>query len=298
MAERFGGKFSPDPPEGETRIEANAPASPFDGKVPSRAGFRVNLLFLLPFPLLVRAFTMGATGLVQTLAGFALLLLSAWLTREGEIAHQQWDARKVARRPAIPRKIFGSAAMALGIFLACLPEAAGLTGPVLLGLLTGALHLAAFGPDPLRDKGMEGIDGYQQDRAARAVDQAETRLSEMKDAILRAGDRKLETRVDRFQTTARTMFRTVEDDPRDLTAAKKYLTVYLTGARDATIKFADLYARNRDSKARADYEALLDDLEKGFTQQTQNLLTDNRDDLDVEISVLRERLEREGIRAQ
>jgi hypothetical protein len=298
MAERFGGRFSPDPPEGETRIEATAPVNPFEGKVPARAGFRVNLLFLTPFPLLIRAFTMGATGLVQTLAGFGLLLLSAWLTRDGEIAHQAWDARKVARRPAIPRKIFGSVTMAAGIFLACLPDAGSLVGPVLLGLLAGALHLAAFGPDPLTDKGMEGIDGYQQDRAARAVDQAEARLAEMKDAILRANDRRLEARVEKFQTTARTMFRTVEEDPRDLVAAKKYLTVYLTGARDATVKFADLYARGRDAKARADYEALLDDLEKGFSQQTQSLLTDNRDDLDVEISVLRERLEREGIRAE
>lgn len=298
MAERFGGRFSPDTPEGETRIEAAAPGNPFDGKFPARAGLRVNLLFLTPFPLLVRAFTMGATGLVQTLGGFGLLLLSAWLTREGEIAHQAWEARRVARRPAIPRKILGSVAMAAGIFLACLPDSAGLAGPVLLGLLAGALHLAAFGPDPMKDKGMEGIDTYQQDRAARAVGEAEARLSEMKDAILRAGDRRLEARVERFQTTARSMFRTVEEDPRDLVAAKKYLTVYLTGARDATVKFADLHARGRDAKARADYEALLDDLEKGFAAQTQSLLGDNRTDLDVEIAVLRERLEREGIRAQ
>lgn len=298
MAERFGGRFSPAPPEGETRIEAATPANPFDGRFPARVGLRVNLLFLTPFPLLVRAFAMGATGLVQTLGGFGLLLLSAWLTREGEIAHQAWEARRVARRPAIPRKILGSVAMAAGIFLACLPDSADLVGPVLLGLLAGALHLAAFGPDPMKDKGMEGIDTYQQDRAARAVDQAEARLSEMKDAILRAGDRRLEARVERFQTTARTMFRTVEEDPRDLVAAKKYLTVYLTGARDATVKFADLYARGRDTSARADYEALLDDLEKGFAAQTQSLLGDNRTDLDVEIAVLRERLEREGIRTQ
>ena len=151
----------------------------------------------------------------------------------------------------------------------------------------------AFGPDPLRDKGTEGIDTFQTDRVARAVEDAEKLLTGMKDAILRANDRALETRVDRFVTTARAMFRTIEADPRDLTAARKYLTVYLTGARDATVKFADLYSQNRDPATRADYESLLTDLETNFAARTQTLLSDNRTDLDVEIGVLRERLQRD-----
>ena len=90
---------------------------------------------------------------------------------------------------------------------------------------------------------MEGVDEFQTDRVARAVEGAEKHLAAMSDAILRAKDRDLERRVESFQSTARAMFRTIEDDPRDLTAARKYLSVYLMGARDATVKFADIYAR-------------------------------------------------------
>jgi hypothetical protein len=90
------------------------------------------------------------------------------------------------------------------------------------------------------------------------------------------------------------MFRQVENDPRDLAAARKFLGVYLLGARDATIKFADLYSRNRDPQAREDYVALLDDLETNFATKTETLLLDDRTDLDVEISVLRDRLAREN----
>ena len=116
----------------------------------------------------------------------------------------------------------------------------------------------------------------------------------MKDAILRANDRQVELRVDRFAQTARAMFRTIEGDPRDLTAARKYLSVYLQGARDASVKFADLYGQTRDGQARADYLSLLDDLETNFASRTQALLSDNRTDLDIEIGVLKERLQREG----
>ena len=56
------------------------------------------------------------------------------------------------------------------------------------------------------------------------------------------------------------------------------------------MKFADLYGRNRDGAVRADYEALLEDLETNFAQRSAALLSDDRSDLDVEISVLRARL--------
>ena len=107
----------------------------------------------------------------------------------------------------------------------------------------------------------------------------------------------METRVEAFQKTARDLFRTVEEDPRDLTGARRYMSVYLRGARDATAKFADIWSRSRDAQARADYAALLDDLEQNFAARTRQMLANDRTDLTVEIEVLRERLRREGVRA-
>ena len=155
--------------------------------------------------------------------------------------------------------------------------------------------MAAFGIDPLKDKRMEGIDDFQQDRVARVVDTAEAHLDVMKSQIAALGDRKLELRVAGFQAIARRMIRTVEEDPRDLTGARKFLGVYLMGARDATIKFVDLYQRNKDPDARTKYEALLDDLEQNFAARTEKMLLDDRSDMDIEINVLRDRLQREGV---
>ena len=94
------------------------------------------------------------------------------------------------------------------------------------------------------------------------------------------------------------MARTVENDPRDLTSARKYLGVYLLGARDAARKFAEIWSRKPDEDARARFEGLLDDLERSFAAKTGRMLLDDRSDLDIEIDVLRERLERDGIRAE
>lgn len=289
MAQRFGGRFSPG--AGST----GAPPAPARR---SRAGARSNLLFVLPFPFLVSAFRADPIGLALNLACFGALLLAAWLTREGILAHEAYDARKVARRPAIPRKLLGSAVTAGGLACAGLADGS-LINAIVFGVLGGGLHLGAFGPDPLRDKGLatdgtgNAVDRAQSDRAERAVREAEAHLAAMTNAVARTGDRELVARMRTFTGTAQTMFRTVQDDPRDLTRARRFLGVYLLGARDAAVKFSDIHARRRDPQARADFMALLDDLERNYADKTQTLLLDDRSDLDVEIEVLRDRLARE-----
>jgi hypothetical protein len=295
MAQRFGGKFSPGP-NGKAPAGQPAKGAGLDRARPARVGARVNLLFALPFVFAFTAFMQGPTGLALDLGAFATLILAAWLTREGELAHEAYDARSVARRPAFPRKGFAAVLTGVGIGLGAFVPADGLAAPVILGVIGAALHFASFGPDPMRDKGMEGIDRIDTDRVARAVDEAEKHITAMKDAVLRAGDRDLIAHVDRFAATARAMFRSVESDPRDLTSARKYLSVYLQGARDATVRFADLYSRKRDPQVRADYAALLDDLDTRFAQRTETLLGNDRTGLDIEIEVLRERLAQDAPR--
>ncbi|MGC1429847.1 MAG: 5-bromo-4-chloroindolyl phosphate hydrolysis family protein [Albidovulum sp.] len=284
MAERFGGQYSP------SKGDAPAPHTPR-----SRAERRTGLMFLLALPFAVKAFWHDPMGLALNLGAFGALVLAAWLTREGVRAAEAYHVRNTARRPALPRKILGAAATVLGLGLGAYPDG-GMAVAAGLGLIGGGLHLMAFGADPMRDKGMENVDTFQQDRAARIVAEGEAYLDAMQAAAARTADRQIVARVARFAITARDLFRTVEEDPRDLTAARRYLGVYLMGARDATIKFAEFWTRKKDPQARADYEALLEDLEQNFANRTTALLSDNRNDLDIEIGVLRDRLKREGVR--
>lgn len=310
MAQRFGGEHSPerttagDDPHGAPYLASDPVSDPaarggYHAARRTRAGGRVNLLFIAPLPLIWQAFTGGPIGLALDLVALGILLLAAWMTREGILAQEAYEARKVARRPAVPRKIVGSVLTGLGLGLAGLNvQAGGLIAPLtpLVYLVLGtALHSFAFGLDPLHNKGTEGMDKFQSDRVARAVEQAETYLTAMSQAIQRAGDRQAEARVERFQISVRDMLRSVEEDPRDLTAARRYIGVYLMGARDATVKFADIYARSRDAKVRSDYVMLLTDLEENFTAKTRKFLQNDHSDLEIEIDVLRDRLQRDGI---
>lgn len=285
MAQRYGGSYSPD--SGPKKQGALRHAAPQRGRA------RALLLAVVALPLLLTAFGGGPTGLAFNLIAFASIALAAWLTREGLEAEEAYEARTISRRPAIPRKIFGSVFLGIGVGLATFDG--GMMNGILYGIIASALHLVSFGLDPMSNKTIEGVDEFQNDRVAKAVDEAERHLRAMKTAIETTKDRVLIARVDNFQATAREMFRTVENDPRDLRAARRYLGVYLQGARDATTKYVELTARNADDAAKADYAALLDDLEGNFTAKTQKLLVNSKDDLEIEIDVLRDRLQREGI---
>ncbi len=291
MGRRFGGRFSPGGREGDPAPHPD----PRDHARVDPAGARVNLLFLPPVLLALFSLGAGPAGLLAGLAGAGAMTAAAFLLRDGLRAEAEWRARPVARRPAWPRKMMASGLTGLGVALAVWSGDGGIVGSALYGIAAIALHVASFGIDPLSDKKIDGVDDYQQDRVARVVDEAETYLAQMREAISELRDRRLDERVAAFQSQARAMIRSVEQDPRDLTQARRYLGVYLMGARDASTKFAELWRRSRDSAARSEYESLLTDLEQNFARRTDTMLLADRTDMDIEIRVLRDRLAREGV---
>ncbi|MEX0370975.1 MAG: hypothetical protein AB3N09_10105, partial [Tateyamaria sp.] len=199
MAQRFGGKYSPDGKDGVTSGERPA----FDKARVDPVGARANIMFLPAIPMVFLALNDGAAGLITALVSAAFLTGGAFMLREGLKAEAAFVARKVARRPALPRKIIAAFLVGFGITLAAYRSEPGIIAPLLYGLAAFGLHFAAFGIDPLKSKGLEGVDSFQQDRVARVVDGAEDLLTEMRDAMLRAEDRKMELRLDQFQTTVR-----------------------------------------------------------------------------------------------
>ncbi len=147
---------------------------------------RRNLLWVAPLPLLLTAFGGGALTMLADLAALGLLLGANWLLGEGLRAEAIYDERTVARRPAIPRKLFASAATGLGVAAAAWVPDGGILAPLIFGSVAAGLHVAAFGADPLRDK--IARDGRGDARVVRAVDEAEALLAELRHLILQSRD--------------------------------------------------------------------------------------------------------------
>ena len=157
MAKRYGGKFSPDPAANDVEAPAAMPLeASFRGRSPARFGARINILFLLPLLVFLTAFFQPVTEMVTDLAGGAVLLLAAWLLRDGVRAEDAYNERKVARRPAIPRKIFASVLTGVGVGVIIFGGQWNVLTAPLIGLVAAGLHLFSFGLDPLKDNGAGG----------------------------------------------------------------------------------------------------------------------------------------------
>lgn len=309
MAQRFGGKYSPGATPGPDPIApTGVPATRFRGRAARAVDVRALLMFLWPTPLLLAALSAVAGGaafrMLFLLAAYASLMLGAWLLREGQRAHVAYDAREIARPPAFPRKIGAAVLTGAGVALSSwlgaqagsLFELGGqAVGAVVFGLIAAGAHVLAFGVDPLRAKGLsESVGRGELDRVTQALEKAEARLRSIEALAHRLRDREIDARVARLNATVREMIRLVERDPRDLGRARRYLGVYLTGAEEATRKYAENRERLADPKLHAAYLALLTDLEGSFSRGREMLLVDDRTALEVEIEVLRERLGQEG----
>lgn len=298
MARRYGGDFSPGG-AGGPRDSSRRP--PLSGVPVRRWTARLTLVSVAAFPMLIAGILELGSGnplrALGELAAFAGMASGVWLTREGLKAEDAFTARTVAHPPRAPRKIAGAVAMGIGVTLgAAVGWDLGLIQGALYGALATAAHLTAFGLDPLRAKGLAEHSDFDRDRVAGAVDKAETLLADLIAQAGRVRDRTVTARVESFAAAARDMFRRIEADPRDLAGARRYLGVYLSGARDATAQFADLWTRTPDTTAREDYLALLDDLELQFEAKSATLIENDRSALDIEIDVLRDRLKQEGVR--
>lgn len=297
MAKRYRGRHSPDGSGPAKDAAALRPAAVALPRHPLQG--RTIWVTLAASPLLLGALRGDALHLGLNLLAFAIIAGAMVVTREGLAAEAAYDARAASRRPAMPRKLFGMVLTGLGLAVAGWGPESGFLPAAVLGVVGMALHRLGFGGDPMRDKGMAEFEGVQQQRVTRIIDEGEAYLKDMTEAALTLRDRALELRVAHFAATARELFRRVQDNPATLAAVRRYLGVYLMGARDATVKFSGQYHRLDPGPARdrmrAEYEALLDDLEANFSARSDAVLQGGREDLEIEVQVLRERLAREGI---
>src|SRR5690606_26224951 len=116
-----GGKYSPQgarPAQGANGQGNIPPRAPAEVPVRVTGKWRANVLFLSAFAFLFPAFGDAPDAMLMGLCAGGLLIFAALLSREGLRARAEYEARRVARRPAIPRLLFGAvvtgAALALG----------------------------------------------------------------------------------------------------------------------------------------------------------------------------------------
>jgi hypothetical protein len=302
-AQRYGGAYSPggapapDPKRPDPKRPG--PSRPSFRRHWYRGSLRAALIGAAATPLAFAVIGQMAAGdgldLIALAAAYAAILFGAALTAAGVQAAREYEARAVASPPAFPRKLFGAGFTALGVGLASFfGSGLGAMETGVFAFAAAGLHVLAFRPDPMRAKGVDGLVGEALDAAVAKIENSRALIAYMTAAAQEIGDAELAAEVRKVAEEAEAVVRLVERDPMDLRRVRRLLSVYLVGAHDATMRYAQTAESARDESARAEFLSLLDDLAEHVRRNRVAIESGARVALDVEIEVLRDRLKMES----
>ncbi|MEA3638442.1 MAG: 5-bromo-4-chloroindolyl phosphate hydrolysis family protein [Lamprobacter sp.] len=255
------------------------------------------LLFVLPLPAAVAALAAligGQLGmLLGDLIGYSLMLGGALLVRRG-LADQR-AVIGVALWRLLPPKTFGALLLALGSGITAWLGAGHHPGIAFAFALVTLLGLSlVYGLDVSFQRRLRRPPGLGAQGAASLREAART-ITAIEQARLEIRQPELDTRLANITALARQILERVEDDPRDLWRARKFLTVYLEGVQRVVEGYAKTHGQVAAPKLDQRFRHALETVEAAFREQHQVLLERDVDDLDVQIEVLTQQLAREGI---
>ncbi len=259
-----------------------------------------GLLFLLALPLGVKAILSlwqgDFTNLLVSALLFLLLFAGALLTRRGVMRDAAKARRRTARPSGLPLKNLGAALIALGTALtAYLLAGYNLAIAVCFGL--GALlgYFLAYGFDARRQTEAAASHGVDPAELAAALDEANAKIDRIEAAGRSIRTPEFNQRLRNIIGQARKVLEVIEDDPRDLRRARKFLKVYLDGAQGVTEKYAKTHKQVDSEELESNFRDMLVNMENVCAEQYEKLLENDVLDLDVQIEVLTLQLKREGV---
>lgn len=266
-----------------------------------RYKFKGILLFLLPIPALIAAILSLVRGdILSTLitgGAFAAYMVAAMIARHGFKLEGEYHKHKIARAPKLPYKNISGilTSITTGLF-AWMGADYGLFEAILLGGATLLGFIMYYGFDPRKDKHGNVSFGVSVEEVLDAMEHAEIRISAIEQARKKINDPQIHHSLGRITDKAREILTSIEDDPTRLSRARKFLKVYLDGAKRVTETYAKTHKSGTTTQALdTDFNQVLDSIEQTFTEQHTKLLENDNFDLDVQIEVLNRQLKREGV---
>ncbi|WP_295544490.1 5-bromo-4-chloroindolyl phosphate hydrolysis family protein [uncultured Thiohalocapsa sp.] len=246
------------------------------------------LLFVLPLPAAAAALIALIRGELTLLLGdglgYGLLLGGALLARRG-LAGARWRRWSPKRAGAVLLALGSGVTAWLGA-----GHHPAIGGAFALVTLLGFHLVYALDLSPLRrrpqDLGRFGAASLRRAAASiAAIEQASRRIRQPE----------LDERLASIAGLARQILTRVQDDPRDLWRARKFLNVYLDGVQRVVEGYAKTHSEMTAPALEQRFRHALETVETAFREQYQVLLERDVEDLDVQIEVLTRQLEREGM---
>lgn len=259
------------------------------------------LLFLFSILLLIASINSlrgdDSVRFLGATASFVTMLAGAWCVRKGLFYQAEAAMRKWNRSTRVPWRVTGSILVGVSTAIA---SSFVVEQPLIIalgsgiGALIGSLLCYGLDPQYANPEATSKL-GVTTDEVIDALEEAESRIASIEDAAKGVHELELKNRLRRITDKARDILGVVEEDPRDLRRARKFMKVYLDGAEKVTRGYVKMHPGSLDANLDDNFRNVLATIEDVFTEQHKKLLENDILDLDVQIEVLQAQLKHEGV---
>ncbi len=261
-----------------------------------RTGFKGLLLFIMPMPVLFAAIVHLLKGHItlSIISGllFAGFMISAIVARHGFKLESQFKQKKFSKAPGTPFKSVAAIILASTTALtAFLLTEYGLLESALFGGVTLITFYIAYGVDPRKDRTGNISLGVSADEVFEALEEAELKMASIESSRQNIRNIEFNRHLKLIIEKARGILTLIEEDPKDLSRARRFLKVYLDGTARVTESYANTQNKSASTAALdQNFAEVLESIEATFDEQHKKLLENDQFDLDVKIEVLKAQL--------
>jgi len=225
------------------------------------------------------------------LVAFVLFYGTAKLNTWGLANEFKYHKEKLTKAPTKPYKTMSAILIGIATFFtATIAGGEPLFSGIFLASIASVGYVLHYGLDPRTDK-LENIGDVSAELVFKTLSDAKAKISGIESHISKEfHDLELKEKLSVAVKKAEYIIETIEEDPKDIRVARKFLLVYLDGLEKVTESYTAMDEADIKGETKEKLHSLLDDVEKRFDEELTRLKKNNEFDLDVNIDVLHQQI--------
>ena len=271
-----------------------AKAKPYTPNATKMAQKHGTLLYVFLLPLFIAVIlallqTNIQAFLLNSMA-FALFFITAKVSTKGFSQEADYVNSTLTKAPKIPYKTI--AGFMLGgstFFTAWIAGGKPFITALFLGSIATLGYYLFYGFDPKKDK-LENLGDVSAEFVLETINEAKGKLADIESHMDEIKDKVLFEKLNIAVGKAKDILETIQNDPKDIRVARKFLIVYIDGVRKVTDSYVAMDAEDINSETKEKLHSLMTDLDTRFDKELDRLKNNNQFDLDVHIDVLKEQI--------
>jgi len=271
-----------------------AKAKPYTPSTTSMAKKNGTLLYVFLLPLFIAVILALLQTNIQAFIlnsmAFALFFITAKVSTKGFEQEADYINTTLTKAPKIPYKtISGFLLGGSTFFTAWIAGEKSFMTALFLGSIATIGYYLFYGFDPKKDK-LENLGDVSAEFVLETINEAKAKLADIEGHMEEIKDKVLSEKLNIAVSKAKNILETIQNDPKDIRVARKFLIVYIDGIVKVTDSYVSMDEEDINSETKEKLYSLMTDLDSRFDKELDRLKNNNQFDLDVHIDVLREQI--------